>query len=393
MSIPKSVFSIGLDQVTTKYLKNLQPVNEQEMKWAITLELLKVAEALLFSPRLTLKVYGENVVAPLLIEHFGVKALHKLLDDGAVDFILWDQIITHLVKPIPGVDPLQSGQQTSPAHSNPHDSAEMGFKWWVQKVPRAERRSLTRKIEKATRTLPKGAAQSAVSSVREHASRGDLLSIGISPDREQWSADPNIGKRMSSFAERILETTVLTERETELMHSDWVWDAVTANLRTIQLPDGLHKALSQVLAIEGLPDIPSLILNGTLQYTDIIELRYRPETKELRKWLWARDRERVSEKIVNEYMSYLARKSGKNVSYAKKTARISVISVVGSLLGTAIGGPIGGAVGTGLGIAAGTAFSLLDSLIGDRILRGDNPRSFATDILRPIVATKNVTKS
>ena len=153
MDIPKSVFSVGLDQVATKYLKNSKPVNEPEMKMAIALEILKVAEALLFSPKLTLKVYGENVVAPLLIEHFGIKAFHKLLDDGAVDFILWDQIITHLVKPIPGVDPLQSGQQTSPAHCNPHDSAEMGFKWWVQKVPRSERRSLARKICKATRTL------------------------------------------------------------------------------------------------------------------------------------------------------------------------------------------------------------------------------------------------
>jgi len=64
-----------------------------------------------------------------------------------------------------------------------------------------------------------------------------------------------------------------------------------------------------------------------------------------------------------------------------------------SRFGTVIGGPIGGAIGTGVGIAAGTAVSLLDGLIGDRILRGDNPRCFATDIVRPLVATKDVVKT
>lgn len=386
MNVPKSVFCNGLDHVVTKYLKHTRPVDEQEMKQAITIELLKAAEALLFSPKVTFKVYGENVVAPLLINHFGVNGFHRLIDDGAVDFILWDQIITYMVKPIHGVDPLQYGQHNSRPHCNPKYSAEMGFNWWTSAIPRSERSALSRKIMKATRTLPKDSACTAVTSIREHARRGDLISYGINSNFEEWATDSAIHKKICVLAEQLLEGSVLTQEGTDLFHSKGLWDTVADTIRTIHLPDGLHSATSEFFAIEGLPDIPSFIINGSLSFEDVVKLRYRSETEALRRWLWARDRSRISNELPNEYMRFLESNFCKNTSTIKKAARISTLSIGGSIIGTAAGGPIGGIVGTCLGIASSMAISLFDGLIADRILHGDNPRSFASDVLRPLHA-------
>lgn len=392
MNVPKSVFTVGLDEVATKYLKHTNPVNEPEMQRVIAWENLKVAEALLFSPKVIFKVYGENVVVPLLINHFGTDGIHKLLDDGGLEFMLWDQDITYLVEPIRGVDPLQYVKLNSEPHCNPKSSAVMGINGWASSIPRSERDSLARKVSKATKTLPKDAAQSAVSSVMEHVKRGDLISFGVDPGKDDWTMDSVLHKRICSFAAKILEGTILTREGTELMHSADVWDAVVSNIRTIQLPDGLHDATSTILAIEGLPDVPKLILDGSLKFADIIELRNRPETKELRRWLWARDRSLVSDNIATEYQDFLVGKFRKGAHPVLKAGRISAISIVGSVIGSILGGPVGGVVGTAIGTAAGTAVALFDGLIGDRILHGDNPRSFSTDVIRPLYITEKISK-
>lgn len=58
------------------------------MRKQLVRHLLEAAESLIISPKTTFKIYGENVVVPVLVDFFGVDGVERLLDEEAIDFIL-----------------------------------------------------------------------------------------------------------------------------------------------------------------------------------------------------------------------------------------------------------------------------------------------------------------
>src|SRR5580704_9870290 len=106
--IPKSLFSKGLDDVATRWLKNTAPADERMIGRLVALEGLGAMEALVFAPRVSFKVYGENVVLALLTNALGVGAMEELLRAGDVEFILWRSFPVEWQKAVlqPGLRPL-----------------------------------------------------------------------------------------------------------------------------------------------------------------------------------------------------------------------------------------------------------------------------------------------
>ena len=181
------------------------------------------------------------------------------------------------------------------------------------------------------------------------------------------------------------------QRKTDLLNADDVWDSMVISSATIRTQSGLHKTAAKILEYEGLPDVPSLLLSQAITFDDILELRNRPETVEFRRWLWSDGRSDDYGKACDDYYGLLARQARVDPGHqiAKKAVRISTLSVVGGLSGAAIAGPVGGAVGLAVGTAVGAGISLIDGLLLDRFLEGDNPRRLATDLLRPRATLTN----
>ena len=212
MGIPDSVFSKGLDGLAGRYLKHTRPINERAMKRVLTAEALRVAEAVLLSPKVTFKVYGENVVAPLLANFFGVTGVRRLLDDRAIDFILWDQVITSMNEPIPGMLPLAPGTLNTPPHAIPMESAKTGINGWGKGIPRKERKALARSVAKRTRTLPKGIAEATSHRVMELGANGGLRKIGIEGG-DDWGVDARRHAKIRDFAASLMESAILTQTD------------------------------------------------------------------------------------------------------------------------------------------------------------------------------------
>lgn len=128
----QTFFIKSLDDYSTKYLKNPNQQVDQ-VKAIIEHEYLKnkISEFLMLYDKISLKVYGENVPLMLLINWFGADGVLELFKQNALEFVLWNNIITYMLPDngIEGINPFQSGHLTSDVHRIPRISAKEGFKW------------------------------------------------------------------------------------------------------------------------------------------------------------------------------------------------------------------------------------------------------------------------
>lgn len=74
------------------------------------------------------KVYGENIPLTLLINTFGLKTVEALLEQEAINFVLWTSGVTYSVSDTPCVYPLQSLRYSSSVHTDPEESIISGFR-------------------------------------------------------------------------------------------------------------------------------------------------------------------------------------------------------------------------------------------------------------------------
>ncbi|WP_051967864.1 hypothetical protein [Brevibacillus thermoruber] len=126
-----------------------------------------ISEQFLLFDGVSFKVYGENIPLAVLINTFGVKGVEELLEQEAIEFVLWTSLVTYLVDDIPGVLPLQSGGTfTTSVHADPEASIESGLKWMRNPLPRKTRRLLTRKVLKAYKLLPEKLSREAVVKIK-----------------------------------------------------------------------------------------------------------------------------------------------------------------------------------------------------------------------------------
>jgi hypothetical protein len=140
--IPKALFSTGLDTIATKWYKNPRAANEllPSIRQQELTENLRIAEALVISPKVSFRIRGENVVLCALVDTFGAKHVERLLEEGALEFILWRGEVLKWEKPRPGLHPLAPFVANDPAHSDPQASVELGLKGWSRRPwPEVER--------------------------------------------------------------------------------------------------------------------------------------------------------------------------------------------------------------------------------------------------------------
>jgi hypothetical protein len=149
-----TVFNTGLNQFTRKYLLKDSNADELSLVQSFQSEyqriLAELTEQFLFFDKVVIKVYGENVGLVVLINELGLKQVLELVEEGAIQFLLWTPMIMSVVGDdlMGKVNPIVSGSATSPVHSKPMESVKMGLQSCKMQSDRRERRELERKISK-----------------------------------------------------------------------------------------------------------------------------------------------------------------------------------------------------------------------------------------------------
>lgn len=384
--IPKSIFTAALGNFTEKYFKTTHTVDEAAMRRECTRLLLDGAESLIISPKTTFKVYGENVIVPVLVDFFGVAGVEQLLDEDAIDFILWRELITTMVDDLPGIHPLQSVVLDNDAHGDALASAELGMTW-NKNVSLSDAKRIAAMVAARTHMPPAGVAARTVASVHAAFADGRLKDHGFDPACMDLANVPTPYRtRMANLAEDVMTAATLFEEEIDLYGEDNTWHALVTMIKRIAHQRGVFESVESVLRLERVPSLQNLMLKRVISWQDVLKLRRRSETEEFRRWLWSQDDPADKTGVTDRYLALMLPKHDRASPTWRKAARISISSLTGTVLGALVAGPVGGAVGAAAGTAVSTGVSLFDGLFADKILGRTNPRRFATDVLGPLMA-------
>jgi hypothetical protein len=179
----QTIFYPGLNDFCRKYLDANRAVAHEDVAQfptRVAEENASLFEQFMLFDKISFKVYGENILVPYLIAQLGQNVFESLVEQGAIGFTLWTPLVTYLTQDIPGVMALQSGTQSSPAHSDPEASLELGFKWMRPQLFRKERRQLIKKLLPLYRVTAPDLAADAVRLTASAFHSGKLMALDFS---------------------------------------------------------------------------------------------------------------------------------------------------------------------------------------------------------------------
>lgn len=385
--VPKALFTTALDEIATAWHKNRSAPRQAEglVRRLLALESLSVAEGLLLAPRLSFRVHGENVVLCRLIDTFGIAGVERLLEEDAIQFVLWRPLVGRWVTPQEGLFPLAGGNLNSAAHTDPVASVELGLKGWSNQSFEKVRR-LAKLAAERTSLPDEQVPLTAVAVVRAAVEAGRFEKDGL-PASTPWHKFANEGiERVTRLAERIVEATVVLNAGHDFLDGKDTWEPFVRVSAAFQSSGALHETAEHVLRLEGLPNIPALILKGGLKIEEVVALRATDATKEFRRWLWSQPSPADAKAVSEAYLAKIKPSAKTSDKAWFKTARVSTISVATSAVGAGLGLAVAGVPGMIAGAIVSLGASLADAFGLEKLLRGDNPRRFADEVIRPRVA-------
>ncbi len=381
-----TVFNSRLNNYCRKYLvKNFQ-LNREEIKEFENVhnaEVASIFEQMLLFDKVSFKVYGENIPLAVLLNNLGINNFEKLLDEDVFEFVLWTPIVTHLDSDIPGLMPLQSGNLSSPAHSDPSESIQLGFDWMRTKPDRKTRRALQRKIEKKYIIPSKEFSKNAAETVMQAYSKNKLSEFGMPKDKDIVELIKPERSMLCRYADDILEASILAQYKycSFENHKNYVFANIGFN--NIKNALKIKNNFNQILKTEKIPDIKSLLLNNHIKAESLVEFRKKRIVREFRSWLNSASLLSDSDDIIKEYIGAITENKG--FFETNKGKFIKTISMYG--IGAGIGALVGGASGA---IISGSAtkilepildlgLDLLDIYLLDGLLKGWNPKIFINE--------------
>lgn len=383
--IPRALYTTGFDDIAERWHKN--PKAPKELVNAIQLEMVlegfKVAEGLLLAPSVCSHVFGENVVLCRLIDGFGINGVEQLLEEGALQFILWRPFIGHIMNKLEGVEPLVGSNHDSLPHYDPEASVEMGLKGgWID-LPWTKVQRIARLAIERTHLPAQNVPHNAVNAVKEAYDRGGLRKLGFNPEIPRYRLDEERLGMLGEIAGSIAKGVVLQELEFDVHESADTWQKLL-RMQEIMGAYGAVKAVEAGLRLENIPNIPALMAQRILSMQDIIKLRHDPATQEFRKWLWEQPDPHNAEAVALAWLGAIQDKPLKDRTWFKGV-RLSAFSILGGIAGALTGSPEGIVAGAAAGTALNQALGMVDTFGVEKLLAKPSPRRFA-DLLRQKIA-------
>ncbi|MFW5889608.1 MAG: hypothetical protein ACOCUD_04430 [Bacillota bacterium] len=390
------VFDKDLNSFARKYLVkgNKQTIKTRNMISRHNQIIRKVSETLLRHEGVAFKVYGENIPLAILTNIFGVSGVEKLLEQGAIKFILWTPVITYNSSNIDGILPLQSGNVTSETHYDPEKSAELGLKWMKKLPPKKDRRRLVRKTIKAYEVPPPEAANEAVKFGHEGYKSNIFENMGLSRRKDITDLNKKERAKLCSLATQCLELAILSEFKYHTLDSIDLMNLTCVEFNRLQKAKMIEKMEDKLFRIEKLPDFSELIKEEIIDIKEIPELRATKDAIKFRSWISNLADESDVEDVTKEYLDSITKSTGffetNKGKFIKTVGVTSVSAGIGSLIGGGVGGIIGGIVGKStLEPLVDFGLNLLDTYILSGITQGWHPRHYFDKQIRKVVNEEN----
>lgn len=384
----ETVFHSELNQFCQKYL--VKKANGPRLTVAeFTADERQVSSALfeqmLLFDTVSFKVHGENIPLTVLLNKFGVSGFESLLEQGAIKFVLWNQMVSYVVQDIPGLEPLQFGSYSSKAHCDPEESIELGLGWMKNQPKRSVKRNLIRKVRDIY-SLPKPEiSENAVSIVRSAYISGKLTPYGLGPESGKYS-ELGLSSRqlLSSCADEVLQYCHLLNEGMTTYDQMNFYRMFSDSGKKLNEGLKISKAFSELSELQDFPDLKALFSELDKPYEKLLSVRNKYRSKKFRTWLSEVSGNESIESLSREYIEAIANSKGFFQTRSGRFSKSIAMTTIGAGVGAIIAGPIGVAGGAALGRvlepAADLGLDLIDEFIVSGLTKGWTPKMFFDDI-------------
>jgi hypothetical protein len=384
----QTIFYPGLNDFCRKYLdanRAVAPSDAAQFPIRLAEENASLFEQFMLFDKISFKVYGENILVPYLIGQLGQNVFESLVEQGAIGFTLWTPVVTYLTQDIPGVMALQSGAQSSPAHSDPEASLELGFKWMRPQLFRKERRQLVKKLLPLYRVTAPNLAADAVRITSSAFQSGKLNALDFASEgKDIQNLALSERKALCHCATELLEYSYLIEHQMTSFSSRPYFSLFDESASKINAQTTLVADFNRLAQLEQFPDLKNLYRELNIPFTKLAQLRGKRTSIAFRKWLAEANSTNLDVQIVKEYIDSIADTKGFFETKSGKVTKSVVMTALGAGIGAMIGGAegaLGGAaVGKGFEVGVDFALDLVDEFLLSGLTKGWSPKMFFDDL-------------
>jgi hypothetical protein len=354
----------------------------------------RLFENLLLFDKISLKITGESIPISLLIGALGRKGFDSLIEQEAIEFVLWNENVGFLVKNIPGVDAMVSMAHDTPEYVDPERSVDSGLKW-AQGAPQGrERQQLIRRLVPLFRKTEANVAANSLKVVRDALKTGGLAVYGIPKITSEYadSLTDEQKKVVGKCADDLTEYEFLLKHNMTSFSSYQYFSPFWASAERFRLMNQTVAGFSSVANLEGLPDLKVLFEEIKDPLKRLPDIRQTANARFFRDWLEKTAGESPDTDMVKGYLDAISERKGLLDTASRKFVKTVAFAAVGVGLGAIVGERAGAAIGAAAGtfaslaasklaeVTAETGLGLLDSFVLDRVTKGRSPRMFLDDL-------------
>jgi len=365
------VYDKELDGFARRYLvTGTEPFSSADVAKRYEEVRFRVANVLLRHQGVAFRVFGENIPLAVLIDLFGVRGVEALLEQKALQFVLWTSMVTFFVDDMPDLklNPLQSGYHTSLVHADPEESAASGLKWLKNQPPRKERRRLIRKITEAYKTIPRSLAEHAARFGHEGYEANMFEPLGLPRAKELGDLNKAEREKLATFGDECMELSILSANQYDTLDSYNLAVLNRVEFDNLRHARAIEELMDVLFKVEKVPRFDELIREGLIDISQVPDIRASSDSIKFRDWIAAISGAVDAETITKEYISAIIRGKSRLDEGGLKLLRTTVVLVLHAIAGFTLSPSIGAATSTAIG--------LLDAYVLSAISKGWSPRHF-----------------
>lgn len=336
-------------------------------------------EQIMLFDRVTISTNRVNFQLIFLIDQLGINMVEELLDRNIIEFLLWSPLLftgrgrtmddgTNDTSVIFGQPPIVAGGLVADDLDieKQIDKALSMFSLHRDRKRIFKRRAFDKFI------VPDGLKNSGESAklVIDAYVSNNLVDLPYQKEPNQLEMfERDI---LMDLGYKVLEIKLLSEYQLKSFENFDHYKICEQNLKNIGKAYKVSDNTSEILKVENMPNLKNLFLLGNLKFADVMQLRYKSNSKYFRKWINQISENHDVHDISKEYINEI--KGSNNFFETNVGKLVKNIGVFG--IGMALGDAITGAEA----IAANFALGQLDTFVLDGLLRGKKPSMFLNDI-------------
>lgn len=392
------IFNTSLNSFARKYL--LKNIGEDERFLAQTFTseyyktLAEIVEQLILFDKISIKVYGENVGLAVLINEIGLKQVYELVDEGALEFLLWTPMLTTMTDDslLGKMNPIQSGNMDSAVHCQPEESLRVGFQALKNQPDRITRRIMTRKLAPSYILPKENFVHNAANFVTDAYNNNSLAVVGLPKEKDISWLNSEERFKLLGLGDEILESTILSTLNYSSLGSYRNFEYAQQSFSQVVSASSLVSNMNELYQVEKIPDIKSLLLEKHIVLKDLIKLRRKNTSKKFRAWLASKslaDSDYITKEYINEITNHKGFFETTKGKFIKTIGMYSIGGVTGGIAAGATGTFAGITLGKILEPVADLGLNFIDTYFLDGLIKGWQPKLFINEYEKIINKTKS----